>query len=274
VVDDSIVVLESIARARERGLGIIAAALAGTREVSMAVVASTLTTVAVFLPLVFVEGIAGQLFGAQALTIAIAIMVSLVVAMTLVPMLSALRARAPLEFPDEPEPPRWQPASRWQQPLAWSGRGISGLFAYGFFAVVWLLVRIGRAVAAVIGPFFRALSRAAMWPYTRAEAAYLRLLPTALARPWPVLGGAALAFVLTLAAVPFLGMNLMPQLAQDRFELRVKLPPGTPLAHCAISSTCIPMTPACACCTRSPAAVPGWTPAPVKAARISGAWRW
>src|SRR3546814_6968866 len=70
VVDDSIVVLESIAKARERGLGILQAAIAGTREVSMAVVASTLTTIAVFLPLVFVEGIAGQLFRDQALTVA------------------------------------------------------------------------------------------------------------------------------------------------------------------------------------------------------------
>jgi len=231
VVDDSIVVLESIAKARERGLGIIDAALAGTREVSMAVVASTLTTVAVFLPLVFVEGIAGQLFGAQALTIAIAIMVSLVVAMTLVPMLSALRARAPLEFPEEPERQRWQPQSRWQQPLAWGGKGISALIGYSFFAVVWLLVRAMRTLAALIGPVFRAMSRIAMWPYNRAEAAYLRLLPAALARPWPVLGGAALAFALTLAALPLLGVNLLPQLAQDRFELSIKLPPGTPLAH-------------------------------------------
>ncbi|RBC42221.1 AcrB/AcrD/AcrF family protein, partial [Xanthomonas oryzae pv. oryzae] len=62
VVDDSIVVLESIAKARERGLSVLDAAIAGTREVSMAVMASTLTTIAVFLPLVFVEGIAGQLF--------------------------------------------------------------------------------------------------------------------------------------------------------------------------------------------------------------------
>src|SRR5690606_29555623 len=57
VVDDSIVVLESIAKARERGLGMLESAIAGTREVFMAVVASTLTTIAVFLPLVFVEGI-------------------------------------------------------------------------------------------------------------------------------------------------------------------------------------------------------------------------
>ncbi|MBN8799226.1 MAG: efflux RND transporter permease subunit, partial [Stenotrophomonas nitritireducens] len=68
VVDDSIVVLESIAKARERGMGILEAAIKGTREVFMAVVASTLTTIAVFLPLVFVEGIAGQLFRDQALT--------------------------------------------------------------------------------------------------------------------------------------------------------------------------------------------------------------
>ncbi len=59
VVDDSIVVLETIAKARERGLGVLEAAIVGTREVSMAVVASTLTTIAVFLPLVFVQGIAG-----------------------------------------------------------------------------------------------------------------------------------------------------------------------------------------------------------------------
>ena len=72
VVDDSIVVLENIAKARERGLGILEAAVAGTREVSMAVTASTLTTVAVFLPLVFVQGIAGQLFRDQALTITFA----------------------------------------------------------------------------------------------------------------------------------------------------------------------------------------------------------
>src|SRR5690606_9468011 len=77
VVDDSILVLQSIAKARERGLGITQAALQGTREVSMAVVASTLTTIAVFLPLVFVEGIAGELFRDQALTVALAIGISL-----------------------------------------------------------------------------------------------------------------------------------------------------------------------------------------------------
>ncbi|XUP35493.1 efflux RND transporter permease subunit (plasmid) [Xanthomonas axonopodis pv. vasculorum] len=95
VVDDSIVVLESIAKARELGLSVLDAAIAGTREVSMAVMASTLTTIAVFLPLVFVAGIAGQLFRDQALTVAIAIVISLVVSMTLIPMLSSLKGGGP-----------------------------------------------------------------------------------------------------------------------------------------------------------------------------------
>jgi len=231
VVDDSIVVLESIAKARERGMGILEAAIKGTREVFMAVVASTLTTIAVFLPLVFVEGIAGQLFRDQALTVSIAIAVSLVVSMTLIPMLSALKGRPPLEFPAETPREPWRPESRWKKPAAYAGRGVGALFRYGFFSLVWLVVRIFRGLAAVIGPVMRKASDLAMAPYGRAEAGYLRILPAALKRPVPVLGGAALAFALTLAALPLLGVDLIPQLAQDRFEMTAKLPPGTPLAQ-------------------------------------------
>ena len=231
VVDDSIVVLESIAKARERGMGILEAAIKGTREVFMAVVASTLTTIAVFLPLVFVEGIAGQLFRDQALTVSIAIAVSLVVSMTLIPMLSALKGRPPLEFPAETPREAWRPESRWKKPAAYAGRGVGALFRYGFFSLVWLVVRIFRGLAAVIGPVMRKASDLAMAPYGRAEAGYLRILPAALRRPVPVLGGAALAFALTLAALPLLGVDLIPQLAQDRFEMTAKLPPGTPLAQ-------------------------------------------
>ncbi|MFT4257950.1 MAG: efflux RND transporter permease subunit [Pseudoxanthomonas sp.] len=231
VVDDSIVVLESIAKARERGLGILDAAIAGTREVFMAVVASTLTTIAVFLPLVFVQGIAGQLFRDQALTVAIAIAVSLVVSMTLIPMLSALKGRPPLGFPGEAPHPRWQPEKTWQKPVALAGRGVGGVFRGAFFGIAWLVVRLWRGLGAVVGPVMRKASDVAMAPYNRAERGYLRILPAALKRPWPVLGVAALAFALTLAALPFLGTDLIPQLAQDRFEMTAKLPPGTPLAQ-------------------------------------------
>ena len=230
VVDDSIVVLESIAKARERGLGILDAAIQGTREVSMAVVASTLTTIAVFLPLVFVQGIAGELFRDQALTVAIAIAVSLVVSMTLIPMLSALKGRPPLGFQDEEAHPRWQPEKKWQKPAAYAGRGVGALIRGVFYGIAWTVVRIWRGIAAVVGPVMRKASDIAMAPYARAERSYLRILPKALARPVPVLAAAAIAFALTMAVVPLLGTDLIPQLAQDRFDMTAKLPPGTPLA--------------------------------------------
>ena len=229
VVDDSIVVLESIAKARERGLGILDAAITGTREVSMAVVASTLTTIAVFLPLVFVEGIAGQLFRDQALTVALAIGTSLIVSMTLVPMLSALKGRPPMAFPEEPPHPRWQPTSRLQKPLAMTGHGVGAGTRGVFFGLAWLAVRAGRGVSAVVSPGRRKASDLAMSPYARAERGYMKLLPAALAKPRRVLLFAGAAFVATVLLVPFLGTDLIPQLAQDRFEMTVKLPPGTPL---------------------------------------------
>ena len=229
VVDDSIVVLESVAKARERGLGVLAAAIEGTREVSMAVVASTLTTIAVFLPLVFVEGIAGQLFRDQALTVAIAIALSLVVSMTLIPMLSSLKGRAPMAFPEEPPHPRWEPGRRWQKPVAATGRGIGAGVRGLFFGIAWFFVRAWRGIVAVVGPAMRKASDLAMVPYHRAERGYMRVLPSALARPGRVLAGAAVAFALALLALPLLGTDLIPQLAQDRFEMTVKLPPGTPL---------------------------------------------
>lgn len=229
VVDDSIVVLESIAKARERGLGVLQAAIAGTREVSMAVVASTLTTIAVFLPLVFVDGIAGQLFRDQALTVAIAIAISLLVSMTLIPMLSSLKGRPPLAFPEEAAGEAWRPQNRWLKPVAGGRRGFVAGIRWSFFGAAWLVVRVWRGIVAVVGPVMRKASDVAMKPYSGAERGYLRLLPSALAHPGKVLGLAALAFVATMALVPMLGADLIPQLAQDRFEMTVKLPAGTPL---------------------------------------------
>jgi HAE1 family hydrophobic/amphiphilic exporter-1 len=93
LVDNSIVVLESIYRKRKQGVPLARAAVDGTDEVAAAVTASTLTSVAVFLPIVFVEGIAGQLFRDQAVTVSVSHIASLAVALTLIPMLSALGAR-------------------------------------------------------------------------------------------------------------------------------------------------------------------------------------
>ena len=229
VVDDSIVVLESIAKARERGLGVLQAAVAGTREVSMAVVASTLTTVAVFFPLVFVEGVAGQLFKDQALTVSIALMISLVVSLTLIPMLSSVKAKAPLAFPPEAAHPDWTPSNKVARAAAVAGRGAKRGVGLGVFATSFAFITGGRLFALTIGNALAGLGRILLIPYESAAAWYRDMLPRALQRPWLILGSAAAAFVVSLGIASTLGTDLIPQLAQDRFEMTAKLPPGTQL---------------------------------------------
>ena len=89
LVDNSIVALENIYRHREMGENLIEAAETGTKEIGMAITASTLTTISVFLPVLFVPNITGQLFKDMVLTITFSLVVSLLVALTLVPMMSA-----------------------------------------------------------------------------------------------------------------------------------------------------------------------------------------
>ena len=89
LVDDAVVVVENIIRNFEEGLPIREAAIRGTGQVGGAVLASTLTTVVVFLPIVYLHGISADLFKDQALTVTFALFSSLAVALTLVPMLSS-----------------------------------------------------------------------------------------------------------------------------------------------------------------------------------------
>ena len=229
VVDDSIVVLESIAKARERGLGILQAAITGTKEVSMAVVASTLTTVAVFFPLVFVEGVAGQLFKDQALTVSIALIISLVVSLTLIPMLSSIKDKAPLAFKAEEPHPDWQPQGRIGRVAAVTGHGARKAIAGGVFGIGVVVVAAGRGLANTFGAGLARVGEFVLIPYEKAADGYHRILPKVLDRPWLVLASAAGAFAVALLVGSTLGTDLIPQLAQDRFEMTAKLPPGTQL---------------------------------------------
>jgi len=109
IVDDAIVVLENIQRRRGQGLGPMAAAVLGTDQVFFAVIATTLTLIAVFLPIAFLPGDTGRLFREFGLTLAIAVGISSFVAVTLCPMMAsrlppssehgplAARVRAPLD---------------------------------------------------------------------------------------------------------------------------------------------------------------------------------
>ncbi|MBW2596413.1 MAG: efflux RND transporter permease subunit [Deltaproteobacteria bacterium] len=89
LVDNAIVVLENIYRHRESGEGAEEATIQGTGEVTPAIVASTLTTLVVFLPLVFVQGMSGVMFKQLALVVSFALFCALLIALTAVPLMSA-----------------------------------------------------------------------------------------------------------------------------------------------------------------------------------------
>lgn len=90
LVDNSIVVLENIFRYREKGLSKINASITGTSEVAMPILASTATTIAIFLPLMFVEGMSGIMFKQLAIIVSFSLVCSMLISLTIVPMMSSL----------------------------------------------------------------------------------------------------------------------------------------------------------------------------------------
>jgi HAE1 family hydrophobic/amphiphilic exporter-1 len=275
LVDNAIVVLESIARCREEGQGRIEAAVNGTREVAAAVTASTLTTVAVFAPIVFVEGIAGQVFRDQALTVVASLMASLVVALFLVPMLAsrgggvegraldpagALRAAGGVLA-------RRSPAMDVVWTIAGSFRLRGVLRKLG--AVLMLAVRVPLlALQAVVDLVGRALFLAAglavllvvlaLWLASLAFRALMWLPAQAfetgyglLARAYPgfirgvVVSGPARAMVMliavallawTLSTAGGLGSELLPEVHQGEIVAHLSLPVGTPVETTSLVS--------------------------------------
>ena len=118
VVDDAIVVLENISRHVTEGEGPVAAAYTGGREIVTAVTSSTLTTVAVFLPIAFLTGIAGSFFRPFALTVVTALLASLLVAVTVVPLLASRFLKPQLRRVGAKQPRSWLqagyvPVIRW-----------------------------------------------------------------------------------------------------------------------------------------------------------------
>lgn len=107
LVDNAIVVIENIYRRYELGADPGEASVIGASEVGVAILASTLTTVSVFLPIVYVEGLVGELFKEQAWTVAFSLVSSLLVAMTVVPMLTSRLLRRRTASPEPKESPRF-----------------------------------------------------------------------------------------------------------------------------------------------------------------------
>ena len=245
LVDSSIVVLESIDRHLSAAADRSTAARAGGAEVGGAVVAATLTTLCVFIPVVFVSGIAGQLFVDPALTVTFSLLVSLAVALTLIPMASAVGLRGPAPgarvdaepaesaSADTPSPSGPPSPAGDSPPRARDAEDV---------ARELLSVRVaaapGRGILAVgrgVGIVLRLLLTPLFWLFERSyggvSAVYPRLLGWALGHRLLVVFLAVLLLAGALSLVPLLGTELIPEIRQGTIVADVELPPGTPVAR-------------------------------------------
>ena len=177
MVDSSIVILENIYSYRQRGHSLFESATKGASELAPAVIASTTTTLVVFIPIVFVEGIASDMFTPLALAVSFSLIASLVVAVTLVPMLSSKILRQAME--DDEKGRRY-----------WFNR---------------FLERVKNGYQHVLD-----------WVLTFRKTT---ILVTILA-----IGG-------SLALVPFIGTEFIPESDQGQISIDVETDPGSSLAH-------------------------------------------
>ncbi|NLY55085.1 MAG: efflux RND transporter permease subunit [Firmicutes bacterium] len=148
LVDNAIVVLENIYRYRQLGHSAVEAAVNGASEVGLAITASTLTTVIVFLPVVFTSGLTSEIFKELSLTIAFSLLASLLVALTLVPMLSSkLLKLGRTQVVANPETVRIKGITKWYKAiLAWCLNHRKTTIAFttlAFVASLALIPRIG-----------------------------------------------------------------------------------------------------------------------------------
>jgi len=235
LVDNAIVVLENISRYREQGYSPMEAAKKGASEVSMAITASTLTTVAVFFPLVFVEGVAGQLFKDQALTVTYALLASLLVALTLIPAMAAReRNFVEVNVTNEEIVENTQPKSKFGKflgylglPFVWAWRGVAWLLSQLFTGLTLIWRGIAKLLSVLLNPLLdlvQAMLRGL-------EKLYKNALMFALKARGMVVLMTLAATVLCYSLVPRLGFDVIPSMSQGEFYVEVHLPVGTAIEN-------------------------------------------
>ena len=260
LVDNAIVVLESSARRRAQGERPFDAAVHGVSDVAGAITASTLTSVCVFFPIVFVEeaGIAGQIFRDLALTVVFSLLVSLVVALFVIPTCLAT-------FPTLG--PRAGASGRTRR-FGWAGRvfgpravlGWARLRRYGIVGKLWrgvlwfvflpfaflgqLIALFGLGITLLVGALLRVLAwvaRLVLWPaargfqhaYAALESVYLPFLRGCLRVRGVVVVLALGALALAGWRASTLSPDLIPESLTGEFEMKISFVPGTPLESTA-----------------------------------------
>ena len=252
LVDSSIVVLESIFRCYSEGDTRREAAIRGIREVRGAVVASTLTSIAVFLPMVFVEGIAGQAFGDLGVAVVVSLLASLAVAVFFIPMLASREQPGFRKRPAEtPTPGAWTSWLKFRRDRqAWQGHWIRWFLPYLWLrlAISLVLEALGKTYLFLLNLFLKIVTRYIMPAGKRilhtlfAVPAKLmeiflvwihRVYPVALdwslAHPVVVLLLVCGSMAATYLTARTLGSELLPEVHQGEFTIEVDLPVGTPL---------------------------------------------
>lgn len=220
VVDNAVVVLENIFRFREDGKDPKTAAVNGAREVSGPVLMSTLTTLVVFLPVLFVPGIAGLLFRDLALTVSFALVISVLVALTLIPVMasrffireeSRQAGRGDSQHPDSLS----RSIDRMRNGLMTGFKRLGDLL---FGRIRKLMRRLGRRVAEMLKNGFDRLEDR----YRRTIGGVLRYSGTTV----------LIAFSLLLASIPVfyqLGGEFFPSVDENKIVLEVEREPGVNL---------------------------------------------
>lgn len=191
VVDDSIVVIENIKRQLVPGVDRAVTIVRAVREVAGAITASTITTVAVFLPLAFVGDVTGELFRPFALTVTIALLSSLLVALTIVPVLAYWFLRAPKVHKHE-----------------------------GATETDASHLSVEEAAAAGVDELEHP---------SRLQAGYLPVIRWTLRHSWVTIVAAAIVLVLTFAAFPFVKTNFLGSSGQNSITVTQTLDPGASL---------------------------------------------
>jgi HAE1 family hydrophobic/amphiphilic exporter-1 len=235
LVDNSIVVLENIFRHREElGEGALISASIGAEEVQRAITASTLTTISVFGPIIYVEGVAGELFGSLSLAVAFSLLASLVVALTLLP---ALAARFDLGDRDGTGPEvSVREAGGEGRLLARVGKGTLWLLRSPFLLVgaLWSVLRqlfgywgelAGGLLSRIFNPVFDAFDR---W-FEVFASRYHQVLEWSLDHRGRVIIFSSAALLASVVVGGLLERDLLPNVDQGSFDVRLELAEGTSL---------------------------------------------
>ncbi len=202
VIDDAIVVLENIYRfIEEKGMEPFQAAIEGTREIGPAVFATTLSLMAVFVPIGFMQGIVGRFMSSFGLTASFAVGVSLIVSFTLTPMLAARLIKR-----HEPKQP--DPDDAFLVDINGSGELESNPSTE---------------------PVDSDLSKNAGW-FRHVDGIYTRLLRFAMGSRWVIVTVCVLVFLAILPLFMFVGKNFLPVDDQSQFEVSVRAPEGYSLS--------------------------------------------